>query len=67
MLVISKMSEHEEGGKTPEQVFLDKMKSCSVKMVSILDLYDPDLYPVNVLQQNKINWTQTQLAQEWKC
>ena len=38
------------------------MKSCVTKMVSILDLYDPELYPVNVLQQSEGKWTK--LAQE---
>ena len=57
MLVIIKMSELKGA-----ELFQDKMKSCALKMISILELYDPELYPVNVLQQNEGKWTK--LAQE---
>ena len=57
MLVIFKMPELEGA-----DLFRAKMKSCVTKMVSILDLYDPKLYPVNVLQQSEGKWTK--LAQE---
>ena len=57
MLVIIKMSELKGA-----ELFQDKMKSCALKMISILELYDPELYPVNVLQQNEGKWTK--LTQE---
>ena len=57
MLAIFKMSKLEGA-----EMFRAKMKSFVTKMISILELYDPELYPVNVLQQNEGKWTK--LAQE---
>ena len=46
----------------PAKAYEDKMKGLVVKLISLLDIYDPDLYPVDVLKQNEAKWTQ--LAQE---
>ena len=37
-------------------IYQNKMKKCKIKMASLVDMYDPDFYSLDVLQLNKNNW-----------
>ena len=37
-------------------IYQNKMKKCKIKMASLVDMYNPDFYSLDVLQLNKNNW-----------
>ena len=50
-----KMSDKEDDD--PAEAYKDKMKELAIKLISLVELYDPDIYPVDVLRQNEAKWT----------